>query len=69
LVHCDDPPANGALVRVKCGSGTLPARVAWVSGKRFGIAFAAPLSDAQLSSLFIGQARGSHVVGSQSAAA
>ena len=68
MVHCDDPQAHGALVRVKYGSGTLPARVAWVSGKRFGIAFAVPLSEAQLSSLLNGQARAPHAVGPQSAA-
>ena len=45
LAHADVPPAIGSRI----GAGALGrADVVWVDGKRFGIVFLAPLSDAQI---------------------
>ena len=39
-----EAPAVGAVVRLSAVAPLGPARVKWVSGKRFGVAFPTPLS-------------------------
>ena len=54
LVHAAQPPKRGALLRLHCVGEDRAACVAWVAGQRFGVAFAKPLDDAQVSAM-VGQ--------------
>lgn len=49
LIYATDPPPRGTPLRVSCGARSLPARVAWNDGRRFGVAFFTPLSHADVS--------------------
>jgi PilZ domain len=54
LAHCEAPPAANSYVSVKAlGLGT-SGRVIWVKGKRFGIQFSQPLTQAELDALILG---------------
>lgn len=44
LVYGDQAPELGAEVRLSCGIALGIGRVAWVSGRRFGVHFLKPLS-------------------------
>lgn len=48
LVHADAPPARGVAVRLECAGRMRLARVMWVQGARFGVAFALALSGEQV---------------------
>ena len=45
LVHREEPPAPGAVVRIGIAGAPRPAKVVWQDGKRFGVAFTASLRD------------------------
>lgn len=47
----DDPPAVNSVVRLTAVAPLGVARVKWVSGKKFGVSFATPLSDECLDQL------------------
>lgn len=49
LIYASDPPTPGTPLRVRCGARSLPAHVAWNDGRRFGVAFLTPLSNAEVS--------------------
>jgi hypothetical protein len=44
LVYGDRVPAVGEVVRLACGFALGPGRVQWTEGRRFGVAFAQPIS-------------------------
>jgi len=48
LIFAPDPPLPGAIVQLKCGVHSLRARVAWRADRRFGVAFLAPLAEADV---------------------
>ena len=48
LVHHAAPPTVGATVRLECAGRMRMAHVVWISGSRFGVAFALPLNEHQL---------------------
>ena len=51
-----DAPAAGSVVRLSAAGESLgPARVKWVSGKRFGVAFPTPLSAERIDQLLQAQ--------------
>ena len=47
-IHVGRPPAAGTIVTVTCGRVTRPARVAWVEGRRTGLAFIMPLDASEV---------------------
>lgn len=49
LIHCSTPPAAGAAVRLDWAGRMRTARVVWVNGTRFGIAFSLALHEDQVS--------------------
>lgn len=48
LLHHATPPEVGSTMRLECAGNMRLARVVWVSGTRFGIAFTMPLSEGQV---------------------
>lgn len=53
LVYGQSPPSVGTIVRLNGSRAIGAARVAWVDGKRFGVAFAVPLTQSQLDALIV----------------
>lgn len=43
MVYGEDTPAPGTQVQLTCGMPLGACRVAWVSGRRFGVQFVKPL--------------------------
>lgn len=54
LVHSETPPAGGGNIVVEALGLERIGRVMWVKGKRFGIQFSQPLSEAEVESLIRG---------------
>lgn len=54
LVHCETPPAPGHYVNVGAPGLATSGRVMWAKGKRFGIQFSQPLTQAQTDALIAG---------------
>lgn len=48
LLYADSAPGVGEQVRVACGIPLGIGRVQWTSGQRFGVAFAHPITSAQI---------------------
>lgn len=48
LVHAADPPAVGGEVALRLSNAPRPGRVMWVDGRRFGVQFRSPLTDAEV---------------------
>lgn len=48
LMYASDCPERGEDLKVRCGSRTLAALVAWRDGRRFGVRFMVPLSEADV---------------------
>lgn len=48
MVHHTEPPAIGAVIQLDCAGATRLARVMRWEGKRFGVQFLAPLTEAQV---------------------
>ncbi|HEU0043205.1 PilZ domain-containing protein [Sphingomonas sp.] len=44
LANSPEPPPSGSFVSLICGDLRRSARVVWVEGRRFGLAFVMPLS-------------------------
>ena len=57
LVYAQVPPPVGSILRFVEPACLAAARVVWVRGKRFGVAFAAPLSDALVALIIAEQER------------
>lgn len=57
LVYAQTPPPIGSIIRFVEPACLSAARVVWVRGKRFGVAFAAPLSDALVALVIAEQER------------
>ena len=55
LAYADAPPPAGSIVRLACPASLGAARVVWVKGKRFGLAFAASITAAQLDAILAEQ--------------
>ena len=55
LVYAENAPPAGTIVRLACPVSLGAARVVWSRGKRFGVAFAAPLRPDALDALIAGQ--------------
>ncbi len=53
LIHAPVPPAMAAIVRLECAGRMRMARVVWVAGNRFGIAFALPLQEDQVAGALV----------------
>jgi hypothetical protein len=51
LVYGVPTPQVGESVRLACGVSLGEARVAWRSGKRFGVAFAEPIGEARVAEI------------------
>ena len=49
--HAATPPAHSSNVTLVCGSLVRTARIAWVSGQRFGLTFLLPLTDAEVAAI------------------
>lgn len=54
LAHCETPPAPGNYVNVGAPGFEMSGRVMWARGKRFGIQFSQPLTQAQTDALIAG---------------
>ena len=54
LAHSETPPAGGRHISVEAVGLERSGRVMWVKGKRFGIQFSQPLSDADVAALIRG---------------
>jgi hypothetical protein len=48
LLEADVPPAEGTEVVFERGETIAPARVAWISGSRFGIQFHHPIEESEV---------------------
>ena len=48
LLERDEPPSVGSDVVFERGETIAPARVAWVSGKRFGVQFNRPIEESEV---------------------
>ncbi len=48
LIHHAAPPPAGIVVKLECAGRMRMARIVWSQGTRFGISFALPLSDHQV---------------------
>ena len=57
LVYAQQPPAVGSIVRFVEPACLSAARVVWARGKRFGVAFAAPISDTLIDMVIAEQER------------
>ena len=57
LVYAQQPPAVGSIVRFVEPSCLSAARVVWARGKRFGVAFAAPIGDSLIDLVIAEQER------------
>lgn len=51
LAHIADPPETGSSVQLALGEAMRVGRVIWTEGRRFGVRFRAPLTDAQASDI------------------
>lgn len=56
LVHAAEPPASDTTVQLLVDGALRAARVMWTDGRRFGLHFRLPLSDAQVSAVLDAQA-------------
>ncbi|HKT75158.1 MAG TPA: PilZ domain-containing protein [Sphingobium sp.] len=54
LAHCETPPPSGSYVSVGALGLETSGRVMWAKGKRFGIQFSQPLSQAETDALIAG---------------
>ena len=55
LAYAPIPPQEGASVQLACGVALRRATVMWVAGPRFGLAFALPLTPAQVDAVLLQQ--------------
>jgi hypothetical protein len=55
LVYAATPPAPGTALQLRCGGRVRSARVAWATERRFGVAFASPLGEAEVSGILRAQ--------------
>ena len=51
LVYAETPPAVGEPVRIDCGVALGEGRVAWRSGRQFGVTFAKKMDSSQIDAL------------------
>lgn len=54
LAHCETPPVSGSYVSVEALGLAASGRVMWARGKRFGIQFSLPLTEAETNALIQG---------------
>lgn len=48
LLHAQDAPRAGSVIRVDCAGRTMTAEVRWVRDRRFGVQFSLPLTPAEV---------------------